>query len=316
MAAGRRLDLPVVDLASPDPRTAAKSIRQACMEYGFFYVVNHGIERALLEQVFANSRKFFKQTMGEKMALRKNSSYRGYTWPYSEKVDDSPEGDSKETFYIGPIMDDEKLENDINQWPSKELFPSWKKTMQSYHADALATGKRILSLIALSLDLDAEFFHKNGAFEPPSAFIRLLHYAGDVNCPDNKEIIGAAAHTDYGMLTLLATDGTPGLQICREKDRHPQIWEDIHHIDGSLIVNIGDLLERWTNCVFRSTLHRVVPVGKERYSVAFFIDPSPNLVVKCMESCCSEAYPSRFAPIKSGDYIEEKLSSVYKLATS
>jgi len=101
-----------------------------------------------------------------------------------------------------------------------------------------ATGKRILSLIALSLDLDAEFFHKNGAFEPPSAFIRLLHYAGkfplfflalycklyameldycisgDVNGPGNKEIIGAAAHTDYGMLTLLATDGTPGLQAC------------------------------------------------------------------------------------------------------
>ncbi|CAN6204555.1 unnamed protein product [Urochloa humidicola] len=90
MAAARRLDLPVVDLASADLHAAAKSIRQACVEYGFFYVINHGVERAPLEEVFAESRKFFEQTMEEKMALRKNSSHRGYTAPYSEKVDDLP----------------------------------------------------------------------------------------------------------------------------------------------------------------------------------------------------------------------------------
>nr|CAB3457145.1 unnamed protein product [Digitaria exilis] len=89
--AARRLDLPVVDLASPDLRAAAKSIRKACVEYGFFYVINHGIESALLERVFAESRRFFEQPMKEKMALRKNSSHRGYTAPYSEKVDDYPD---------------------------------------------------------------------------------------------------------------------------------------------------------------------------------------------------------------------------------
>ncbi|TVU09683.1 hypothetical protein EJB05_43173, partial [Eragrostis curvula] len=326
MAADRRLDLPVVDLASSNLLAAAKSIRQACVECGFFYVTNHGIDVALLERVFAESRKFFALPMEEKtsMALRKNSNHRGYTAPYSDKVDPFPKsrGDSKESFYIGPKGDGD-LQTDVNIYPSEEQFPSWKETMQSYRANALATGKRILSLIALSLDLDADFFHKNGAFEIPAAFLRLLHYSGEFyELGDGN--FGAAAHSDYGMLTLLATDGTPGLQAWRlfvtisflqEKDRHPQMWEDIHHIDGALIVNIGDLLERWTNCVFRSTLHRVVPIGKERYSVAFFLDPSPNLVVKCMESCCSEANPPRFPPIKSGDYIEERLSSPYKLAT-
>ncbi|KAL6846511.1 hypothetical protein ACP4OV_023959 [Aristida adscensionis] len=315
--AGRRLDLPMVDLASADRHAAAKSIRKACVEYGFFYVINHGIDAALLERVFTESRSFFEQPIEKKMALRKNSHHRGYTAPYSEKVDPLPEsrGDSKESFYIGP-MGDSDLQTDVNQWPSEECFPSWKETMQLYHASALATGKKILSLIALSLDLDADFFQRNGAFEIPSAFIRLLHYSGETNAFGNNGIFGAAAHSDYGMLTLLTTDGTPGLQICREKDRNPQLWEDIHHIERSLIVNIGDLLERWTNCVFRSTLHRVVPVGKERYSVAFFIDPSPNLVVECMESCCSEANPPRFPPIKSGDYLEERLTSTYKLATA
>ncbi|CAD6342335.1 unnamed protein product [Miscanthus lutarioriparius] len=123
--------------------------------------------------------------MEEKMALGKNSRYRATPGPTPRR---------STTLRV------------------TRTLPSWKKTMQSYHANALTTGKRILSLIALSLDLDAEFFHKNGAFEPPSAFIRLLHYAGDVNGPDNKDIVGAAAHSDYGMLTLLATDGTPGLQ--------------------------------------------------------------------------------------------------------
>uniref|UniRef100_A0A0E0BCV4 Fe2OG dioxygenase domain-containing protein n=1 Tax=Oryza glumipatula TaxID=40148 RepID=A0A0E0BCV4_9ORYZ len=259
----------------------------ACVECGFFYVVNHGIEEGLLEKVFAESRRFFEQPLEEKMALLRNSSHLGYTPPYTEKLDASSKfrGDLSEAFKIGPIGD-EGFQNDANQWPSEERLPCWKETMKLYRGTALATGKRILSLVALSLNLDAEFF------DCPLAFLRLLHYPGEINESDDGNY-GASAHSDYGILTLLATDGIPGLQICREKDRHPQLWEDVHHIDGS-------------------TLHRVVAVGKERYSVAFFLDPDPDLVVQCLESCCSEACPPRFPPIKSGDYLEERLSSTYK----
>ncbi|EEC67333.1 hypothetical protein OsI_34370 [Oryza sativa Indica Group] len=267
-AAGDRLDLPVVDLASSDLRSSAESIRKACVEYGFFYVVNHGIEEGLLEKVFAESRRFFEQPLEEKMALLRNSSHLGYTPPYTEKLDASSKfrGDLSEKFKIGPIGD-EGFQNDANQWPSEERLPCWKETMKLYRATALATGKRILSLVALSLNLDAEFF------DCPLAFLRLLHYPGEINESDDGNY-GASAHSDYGILTLLATDGIPGLQICKEKDRHPQLWEDVHHIDGS-------------------TLHRVVAVGKERYSVAFFLDPDPDFVVQCLESCCSEACPPR-----------------------
>ncbi|XP_062205513.1 2-oxoglutarate-Fe(II) type oxidoreductase hxnY [Phragmites australis] len=307
----RSVDLPVVDLASPDLRAAASSVRQACVEHGFFYVTNHGVEAGLLEAVFAESRRFFELPMEEKMALRRNSSHRGYTPPYAEKLDAASEfqGDLKESFYIGPTGDGD-WQNDLNQWPSEEHFPSWKETMKLYLTAVLATSKRILSLIAMSLDLD-EFFQKIGAFNNPSPVIRLLHYPGEVNESDSGNY-GASAHSDYGAITLLATDGTPGLQICRERDRRHQLWEDVHHVDGALIVNIGDLLERWTNCLFRSTLHRVVAVGKERYSVAFFLDPNPDLLVECLESCCSEANPPRFPPIRSGDYLNERLSATYK----
>uniref|UniRef100_A0A0E0M9X7 Fe2OG dioxygenase domain-containing protein n=1 Tax=Oryza punctata TaxID=4537 RepID=A0A0E0M9X7_ORYPU len=228
--AGESLGLPVVDLASSDLGATAKSVRKACVEYGFFYVVNHGAE-GLVEKVFAESSKFFEQQLGEKMALLRNRNYLGYTPRGADNLDASSKftGDLNENFCIGPIR-------------KEENFPCWKETLKLYHETAL-----ILSLIALSLNLDAEFFENIGAFCCPSAFLRLLHYPGEVDDSDDGNY-GASAHSDYGMITLLATDGTPGLQICREKDRHPQLWEDVHHIDGS-------------------TVHRVVAVGKERYSV-------------------------------------------------
>uniref|UniRef100_A0A0D3HFS9 Fe2OG dioxygenase domain-containing protein n=1 Tax=Oryza barthii TaxID=65489 RepID=A0A0D3HFS9_9ORYZ len=220
--AGESLDLPVVDLASSDLAAAAKSVRKACVEYGFFYVVNHGAE-GLAEKVFGESSKFFEQPLGEKMALLRNRNYLGYTPLGADKLDASSKfkGDLNENYCIGPIR--------------KE---------------------------------------------------------GEANESDDGNY-GASAHSDYGVLTLVATDGTPGLQICREKDRCPQLWEDVHHIEGS-------------------TLHRVVAVGKERYSVAFFLHTNPDLVVQCLESCCSEACPPRFPPIRSGDYLEDRLRARYK----
>ncbi|CAN6310758.1 unnamed protein product [Urochloa humidicola] len=298
-------DLPVIDLASPDIAAATKSIRQALVDYGFLYVINHGIDEATMKSVYAESKKFFEQPMEEKLALEKNSSHRGYIRPDFEgfEADAGGKGDLLECFHIGSGKS-----KDANQWPSAERFPSWKETMESYYDCAMATSKKIMSLIALSLDLDAEFFQPDSS----ETILRPIHYSGSAMESKYGSDHGANAHTDYGMLTLLSTDGTPGLQICRDKDARPQLWEDVHHIQGALVVNIGDLLERWTNNVYRSTLHRVLMVGKERYSVAFFVWPSPDTVVTCIKSCCSEANPPRYPPIRSDEYLEQRLTSTYK----
>ncbi|GMQ04831.1 hypothetical protein CsSME_00050110 [Camellia sinensis var. sinensis] len=113
------------------------------------------------------------------------------------------------------------------------------------------------------------------------------------------------------MITLLATDGVGGLQVCRDKSKQPLVWEDVDHINGALIVNIGDMTERWTNCLFRSTLHRVMSTGRECYSMAFFLNPSADCVVECLESCCSELTPPRFPPVRSGDYLGERFRLTY-----
>ncbi|KAK9095250.1 hypothetical protein Scep_026719 [Stephania cephalantha] len=239
----------------------------------------------------------------------KRNNYSGYTEMYDEKLDPSvkSKGDLKESFYVGP-SEDAKNSN-LNQWPSEELLPSWRSTMESYYEKVLSAGKRLLSLVALALDLEEDFFEKVGAY-PPMGFLRLLHYPGESTAL-NDEIYGASSHSDYGMITLLATDGIPGLQICQKKDSHPQVWEDVPHVKGAFIVNVGDMTERWTNCLFRSTLHRVIATGQERYSVAFFLDPKSDCVVECLKSCCSETSPPRFPPIRSGDYLEERYRLTY-----
>ncbi|KAK6251089.1 hypothetical protein SCA6_005094 [Theobroma cacao] len=295
------LQLPIIDLSSDDRLSTANLIRQACVDHGFFYIVNHGLEEELLKKVLEQSKMFFSLPVEEKMKLAVKN-HRGYTGMYQEKLDPSlsAKGDSKESFYIGP-----QTENHLNQWPSEEDLPSWRSTMEAYHKKVLSAGTKVISLIALALNLDEDFFEKLGALNDPLAFIRLLHYPEDMDSTE-EETYGASAHSDYGMITLLLTDGVPGLQVCREKSKQPQLWEDVPSISGALIVNIGDMMERWTNCLFRSTLHRVVPAGEERYSVAFFLDADKDCIVECLESCCSESCPPRFPPIRSSDYLQER----------
>ncbi|KAH7513099.1 hypothetical protein FEM48_Zijuj12G0160500 [Ziziphus jujuba var. spinosa] len=163
--------LPIIDLSSPDLLSTANSLRQ----YGFFYVVNHGVEEELTGKVFEESNKFFSLPLEDKMKLFRKED-RGYT-------------------------------------------PLFGEILHPYSA-------------------------------PKGRF-------GD----SGEEIYGASAHSDYGMITLLVSNG-----VCRDKSKEARVWEDVVHINGAFIVNIGDMMERWTNCLFRSTLHRVMLSGQERYS--------------------------------------------------
>ncbi|RDX92033.1 encD, partial [Mucuna pruriens] len=160
--------------------------------------------------------------------------------------------------------------------------------------------------------MDEDFFENIGAVDKPSAFLRLLRYPGEMG--PHEEV--CSAHSDSGTLTLLMSDGVPGLQICGDKLKESLVWEDVSHLEGAFIVNIGDLMERWTNCLYRSTMHRVKGTGKERYSMALFLDPHPDCIVECIKSCCSESSPPRFTPIRSGDYMNERLTNTpYSIQT-
>ncbi|XP_073110755.1 kihadalactone A synthase LFS isoform X1 [Elaeis guineensis] len=306
-----------ISLADQDIKKSVSLLKQACLDSGFFYVIDHGISQEFMDEVFAQSKKFFDLPMDEKMKLLHNEKYRGYTPIFDETLDpdNQVKGDYKEGYYIGVEVpeDDPQAEKPFcgpNLWPSGDLLPGWRETMEQYQREALRVSKAVARIIALALDLDADFFDKREMLGEPIATLRLLYYEGNISTPA-KGIYGAGAHSDYGLLTLLATDDVAGLQICKDKDAQPQIWEFVAPLRGAFIVNLGDMLERWSNCIFRSTLHRVMLNGQDRYSVAYFVEPNPECLVECLPSCHSEANPPKFPPVTCGAYMVKRYKETH-----
>ncbi|KAI5320345.1 PREDICTED: 2-oxoglutarate-Fe(II) type [Prunus dulcis] len=302
-----------IDLSSSDIHQSVSLLKQASLDCGFFYVVNHGVSEKFMDEVFAQSRRLFSLPLSEKMKLLRNKNYRGYTPSLDEHLDHENQvhGDYKEGYYIGVELpeDDPEPENKPfygpNVWPAPDLLPGWRDSMEEYHRQCLEVAKAVARLVALALDLDIHFFDKPEMIGEAIATLRLLHYDGQISDPSNG-IFGAGAHSDFGFITLLATDDVVGLQICKDKDAKPQIWEYVPPIKGAFIVNLGDMLERWSNGIFKSTLHRVVGNGQDRYSMAYFIEPSHDCLVECLPTCKSEKNPPKFPPILCRTYLRQR----------
>ncbi|XP_054786890.1 2-oxoglutarate-Fe(II) type oxidoreductase hxnY-like [Prosopis cineraria] len=306
-----------IDLSDPDIDKSVNLLKQACLDSGFFYVVNHGISQDFMDEVFAQSKKFFGLPLKEKTKLLRNEKHRGYTPVLDELLDPENQvhGDYKEGYYIGVEVskDDPESQKPFygpNQWPASDILPGWRGTMEKYHQEALEVGRAVGRIIALALGLSADFFDKPEMLGEPIATLRLLHYEGQTSNP-SQGLYGAGAHTDYGLITLLATDDVPGLQICKDRDAKPMIWEDVAPLKGAFIVNLGDMLERWSNCIFKSTLHRVLGNGQERYSMAYFLEPSHDCLVECLPTCKSESNPSKFPPILCKDYVSQRYKDTH-----
>ncbi|CAL5360500.1 unnamed protein product [Camellia sinensis] len=272
-----------IDLSSPDILNSVSLLKQACLDSGFFYVINHGISQEFMDEVFYQSKSFFDLPVSEKMKVLRNKKHRGYTPPFDEHLDpvNQIHGDYKEGYYIGievPENDPDigKLFYGPNVWPPSES----------------EVARAISRIIALALNLEVDFFDRQEMLGKPIANLRLLHYEGRVSNP-MKGTYGAGAHSDFGLITLLATDDVFGLQICKDKDAKPQKWEFVAPLKGAFIVNLGDMLERWSNCIFRSTLHRVLGNGQERYSIAYFVEPNHDCLVECLPTCQSQENPPK-----------------------
>ncbi|XP_050219813.1 2-oxoglutarate-Fe(II) type oxidoreductase hxnY-like isoform X2 [Mercurialis annua] len=306
-----------IDLSTSDVNQSINLLKQACLDCGFFYVINHGISEEFMEEVFRESKRFFELPITEKMKVLRNEKHRGYTPVLDELLDPDNQvhGDYKEGYYIGVEVPEDDPEADKpfygpNVWPDAALLPGWRQTIERFHQEALEVARKVARIIALALDLDADFFDKPEMLGQPIAVMRLLRYGAYVSDP-SKGIFGAGAHSDYGLITLLATDDVSGLQICKDKDAQPQVWENVAPLKGAFIVNLGDMLERWSNCIFRSTLHRVVGNGQERYSIAYFVEPSHDCLVECLPTCKSENNPPKYPPITCGTYLSQRYKDTH-----
>jgi isopenicillin N synthase-like dioxygenase len=309
-------DIPVIDLeplrhgGETGLDRIAGEIGEACRRVGFFYVVNHGVPASLRAEAFAKSRAFFAQPVAEKLevSIDRIGGNRGYSGFMRETLDPTHGRDKKEAFNIGLELapDDPGLAagepyRALNGWPRT---PGFRETLLQYFDACLALGADIHRAFARDLGLAADHFAAK--LEQPMATLRLLRYP-----PEPAGEIGAGAHTDYGNITLLATDGVGGLEVRRRGGG----WMAAPAVDDAFIVNIGDCLMRWTNDVYVSTPHRVVSRGQgERYSLAFFLDPNPFAKVEAIPSCVPAGEAPRYPAILAHDYLRSRLEATYPAA--
>ena len=272
---------------------------------GFFLLTGHGVDPALQTRVFDQADRFFGLPAARKreVSILKTPHYRGWAHDGLESLDEtSGLTDRKESFNIGfdlPADDARVLAGEpfrgVNQWPD---LPEFRETMRAYYDAALALGVRLCRAVALDLGLAEDHF--DHAFHEPLAALRLLHYP---TASGAEGEIGAGAHSDYGVVTLLMTDGEPGLQV-RPRDGD---WTDVPHVAGAYVVNIGDCLMRWTNDIYASTPHRVLPPKRQRRSVAMFVEANPDTVIAALPGTGAPKY----APIRAADYLTSRLDATY-----
>ena len=307
--------LPIIDLTdlrSEDQaarRAVASALGAACRNVGFFYVKNHGIPDGVARGIFDAARTLFAQPPAEKetLSIKRSPHNRGYVGVAGERLDTRASPDQKEAFNIGfdlPADDPEVLAGKpfrgVNLWPD---IPGWRDQVLAYYDACMTLQLTIHRGFALDLGVPEDFFADK--MNRPIATLRLLHYpAGEA--VEGAEI-GAGQHTDYGNVTILATDGVAGLQV----QRRDGVWLDAPHIDGAFVCNIGDCLMRWTNDVYVSTPHRVLRPRAERYSVAFFADANPDAVVETLPTCLAPGEVPRYPAITCADYLRERLTATY-----
>lgn len=305
--------VPTIDLAAAhdgEQKRAAlvAAIDDACRGTGFFALTGHDIDAPLRLEMLDAARAFFALPDEAKrsIAIEQSQNHCGYATFGGERLQPDLLGDAKETldFGIERSADDpgcSPLEGP-NQWPNISGF---RATVERYQSAALQTADTVLGLIAEALELPTDFFRE--WFVHPLAGTRMVHYP-PVSEQELDVQLGCGAHSDYGCITLLATDGTPGLQLLRRDDT----WVDVQVPDDALIVNIGDLLGRWTNDRYRSTQHRVLsPTDRHRFAVPVFIDPAYDTPVECLASCTSPEDPPRYAPITAGAFIQSRFDDTF-----
>ncbi|MDZ8025086.1 MAG: 2-oxoglutarate and iron-dependent oxygenase domain-containing protein [Nostoc sp. DedQUE11] len=291
--------IPVIDLTAftngnaTTRQTVVKEVYQACHEIGFMYLQNSGMSKDLIEQVFTYSKCFFNLPLEvkEKQAWSDVFNNTGYVAIERERLDPNKPGDLKEAFNV-----------------SKEGAVGMDACIGAFYDSCTNLANTVLQTFALALDLPEDFFTTRHSQHNHT--LRSLHYP-PLQTPLKPGQVRAGEHSDYGSITLLFQDEVGGLEVRTTAGE----WIQAAAITDTVIVNTGDLMQRWTNHVFCSTKHRVmIPnddrVNQSRYSMAFFCHPNDDVEIACLESCKtgkSPIYPS----ILAGEYLLQRLQATY-----
>ena len=305
--------IPVIDFA-PAFRgetggldAAAAKVRHACEKVGFFYMAGHGVAQTVIDDAFEASREFHVLPLEDKMRLKINENNIGYL-PVNESqqrastVHKAVRPNYNESFFIshdrGPdhpaIVNGETLRG-RNQWP--EGHPGMRGAMVAYFKTLERVGEQMLPVLARALDLPAGWFAPHFAGEA-HINLRFLHYPPQE--VDDDEQFGQGPHTDNSFITILARTEVPGLAVRLPSGE----WLAPPLIEGTFLVNLGNMMKRWSNDHFLSTPHGVLnDSGKDRYSIAFFYSPSVDATIECVPTCTCADDPPRYPPAVYRDLV-------------
>ncbi|MGI9595891.1 MAG: isopenicillin N synthase family dioxygenase [Acidimicrobiales bacterium] len=318
------MSIPVIDLTGfVDGDHAARSaigrqVDLACREVGFFSVVGHGVDGPMMERAHRAALAFFDLPPADRLgAAKPDPTYPyGYT-PFSTEalnrsIGGSGSPDLKETYNVGPVgppprptaMMTDPDERDVwspTLWPP--AMPELRPALEDYYRAMARLAATVMDVFAAALDLGPGWFDR--FIDQHGSALRLAHYP-PLERPPDPGLLRAGAHTDYGTLTILRLDAEPGLQV---QGPHGS-WSDVEAPAGALVVNIGDLMQRWTNDRWRSTMHRVVvPKGghdRRRLTMPFFHNANWDAMVECIVS--SDQRP-RHQPVLAGAHLMAKFRS-------
>lgn len=281
----------------------ARAVREACEGPGFFYLAGHGVPPSEIEAIFAASRRFFALPLEERLKVKLTPKQnRGYqplgSRMYSDKADAPDLNESFKYQRELPADDPDILNGNRvharNRWP--EGLPGWREVLIGYYDQMERLTDALLGAFALALDLAEDYFA--AFFRKPLTQINLLHYPPHPPLAPGRQF-GLRPHSDTTAFTILAQGDVGGLQV-----EHDGEWIEVPPIAGTFVINIGDMMARWTNDRFASTPHRVVNrSGLERYSVPFFAIPDFDAVVACLPSCMGPGRPAKYPPLKVGDFM-------------
>lgn len=279
--------LPIIDIEPllieiSDRNLVVSQISQACRESGFFYIVGHHVDEQLQVMLEDVSRKFFSRDLEKKLDIgmeKGGRAWRGYFPVGGELTSGKP--DLKEGLYFGAELNaDDPLVAAGTPMHGPNLFPDislFRETVLEYITSMTSVGHALMKGIALGLGLN-EFYFADRYTRDPLILFRIFNYPADPATSAGQGW-GVGEHTDYGLLTILKQDRTGGLQV-----RSKSGWIDAPPIAGSFVCNIGDMLDRMTGGLYRSTTHRVKsPVEHDRLSFPFFFDPNFNVEVKAID---------------------------------
>jgi isopenicillin N synthase-like dioxygenase len=287
--------LPLIDLTRGSLDEQALLIDAALRRSGFLAITGHGVDPGVRARAFDAAHRFF--------ALPLDSKTRWHVdrWPLKrgfdpigwQALDVNQPPDVKESFYLGV----EAI--GPNQWPDEALVPGFQADCLAYGDAMLALARRLMGLCERALELPAGTF--DAFMRNPICTTRLLHYPPQPTDALPGQI-GCGAHTDWGALSLLTQDEAGGLQVLTEGE-----WLDVQPMPEAYVVNVGDLMQRWTNDRWPSTQHRVINrhSGRDRWSIAYFFDLDGDASIAPLPSCVSAQNPPRYAPITSAEHLAE-----------